>query len=95
MPDLVGRCQACACACRKSRSFALDARAPFGECAVAAIKKSFVRKGGGCHIPLPFDPKERALSYTNQRECVEAIESAKRSETRARRIEAAVRALST
>ena len=34
-----------------------------------------------------------ALSYTHRREHVEAIESAKRPETRARRIEAAVQAL--
>ena len=33
----------------------------------------------------------RALSYTHQREHVEAIEQAKKPETRARRIEAAVR----
>ncbi len=35
----------------------------------------------------------RALSYSHQREHVEAIESAKKPETRARRIDAAVRAL--
>src|SRR5579862_1110483 len=35
----------------------------------------------------------RALSYSHQREHVESIEGAKKSETRARRIEAAVRAL--
>ena len=35
----------------------------------------------------------RAWSYTHQREHVEAIEGAKKSETRARRIDAAVRAL--
>jgi uncharacterized protein YdeI (YjbR/CyaY-like superfamily) len=33
----------------------------------------------------------RALSFTHQREPVEAIEQAKRPDTRARRIEAAVR----
>jgi hypothetical protein len=36
----------------------------------------------------------RALSYTHQREHLEAIKGAKKPETRARRIEAAVRALS-
>jgi hypothetical protein len=35
----------------------------------------------------------RALSYSHQREHVEAIESAKKPETRARRIDAVVRAL--
>lgn len=35
----------------------------------------------------------RALSYSHQREHIEAIESAKKPETRARRIDAAVRAL--
>jgi hypothetical protein len=35
----------------------------------------------------------RALSYSRQREHVEAIEGAKKAETRARRIDAAVRAL--
>ena len=35
----------------------------------------------------------RELSYTHQREHVEAVKEAKKSETRARRIEAAVRAL--
>lgn len=37
------------------------------------------------------DAQWRALSYTHRREHVEAIEGAKRPETRARRIEAAVR----
>jgi hypothetical protein len=40
--------------------------------------------------PLAWD-RWRELSYTHQREHVEAIEGAKRPETRARRIEAAVR----
>ena len=43
-------------------------------------------------IPSAFE-RWRALSYSHQREHVEAIEGAKKSETRARRIDAAVRAL--
>jgi hypothetical protein len=49
---------------------------------VAALKAS----------PAAFE-QWRALSYSHQREHVEAIEGAKKSETRARRIDAAVRAL--
>jgi hypothetical protein len=37
----------------------------------------------------------RALSFTHQREYVEAIEGAKKPETRARRLDAAVRAVSS
>ena len=33
----------------------------------------------------------KTLSYTHRRECVESIESAKKAETRARRVEAAVK----
>ena len=42
--------------------------------------------------PQAWD-KWRALSFTHQREHVEAIEGAKKPETRVRRIEAAVRML--
>ncbi len=44
--------------------------------------------------PLAWE-RWRQLSYTHQREYVEAIEGAKRSETRTRRIESAVRMIAS
>ena len=71
------------------------------------FRVTIVRDGSACYIPITFDPKAvfgriraRAwdgwgqLSYTHQREHVEAIEEAKRPETRVRRIENAVRMVS-
>ena len=62
-----------------------------------SFKTAVYREGSMCFIPVPFDPrpvfgKVRALSYTHQREHVEAIEGAKKRETRARRIAQAVKA---
>ena len=50
------------------------------------------REGAMCLIPLTFD-RWAALSYTNQKEYAEAVEGAKKPETRARRIAGAVATL--